>query len=137
MVKFTLALEDDFDFRLLAICSHAKDYRLSWFLNQSLGIALSKGNNLEMKRKDELYGFSFYLFEKEEDQLEYYLIANKCINVHLVPEKKQVDFFLQIKGPIQNHELDETLRTINDIPVVLTAYELDVNELKSRKNLIF
>lgn len=137
MAKFTLTLEDDFNFLLVAICSHSKDYRLSWFLNQGLGISLVKGEDLEMKRKSELYSFSFYSFEDPKEKLEYYLIGNKCLNAHLIPEEKQTDFFLQIKGPMQLQMLNETIKKIKDIPVVLTAYELDAYELKSRKNLIF
>lgn len=135
MAKFTLTLEDDFDFFLCAICSHSRDYRLSWYLNEALDISLSKQDDLEMKSKEEVYGFSFYLFEDE--RLEYYLVGNKCLNTRLIPEEKQADYFLKIKGPVEADKLKDVVEKVNNIPVVLKSYALDVNELKSRKNLIF
>lgn len=137
MAKFTLSIEEDYDFRLIGLCSHAKDYRLSWFLNENLGISLQKEKNLEMKKKETDYSFSFYSYADEEDRMEYYLIGNKNLNIFLIPEEKQIDFFLQLKGSFTKNKVIEVTKRLKGIPIVLKAYEVEVEALKSKKNLIF
>lgn len=42
MSKFQLQIDYDFDFRLIGISCHARDYRLCWALNNHLEIQLEK-----------------------------------------------------------------------------------------------
>jgi len=50
--KHTLKIEYDFDFVLIGISSHEKDYRICWALNNVLGLDLTKKNSLEIKSKN-------------------------------------------------------------------------------------
>ena len=45
-MKLTLEIENEFDFSLLGISCHAKDYRISWALNNSLNIKLKKEDDI-------------------------------------------------------------------------------------------
>jgi len=52
----------------------------------------------------------------------------------LIPEKREVDFFLKLEGDEKNLKL---LPGLLSIPKVTTAYRLETAKLKSRYNLIY
>lgn len=136
MAKFTLEIEEDFDFRLIGIYSHIKDYRLCWFINQELQIDLQKDNNLDLSSKNNEQEHTLYAFIDEEDLIEYYLIGNRSENGWLIPEEK-CDYFLLIKGHVRDAWISEIIETIKQLNAVLATTEIIVEDLKSKENLIF
>lgn len=138
MAKYKLILEEDYDFDLIGICSSHADYRLTWSLNQAVGIQLEKVDDYVVrnkKKEDDLY--SFYSYYSEEDHAEYFLIRNVSNNfTYLIPEKDQVDYFLIIKDPSGDGP-SRILDRIKQSDSVLTAFIFEADELKSRANLIF
>src|SRR3954466_9882740 len=106
MAKLVLNIEYDFDFTLIGISCHEKDYRLSWTINNKLGIDLSKEKDLEIdvKKHKEPMIHSFFAFEEEDQFKQFYLINNRGTKGLLVPEQKQADYFLMIKGTISADE---------------------------------
>jgi len=137
MSKFNLELEEDFDFFLVGICSHIKDYRLSWELNQALDITLEKAADLEIMAQGECKSFSFNQDEDESRATDYYLISNKSAHGYLLAEEKKCDFLLIVKGFISEEEEKSLIKTINQSKNVLTSYVIEVDNLKSKHNLIF
>ena len=162
MAKHTLEVSYDYDFLLIGISSHEKDYRICWALNKKLGLDLRKTDSLEIKGKKHSTPsfFSFFVFDKEEDFLEYSVIANfsenksmdlkshslfgaEDDNEHhsenelLIPEQKQMNYFLVIRGEVDDERADELIKDIREIDVVLTAMRIDVTQLRSKQNLIF
>lgn len=137
MVKLTLEIEEDYDFELIGICSHAKDYRLSWELNQQLKFDLVKDENLELTVKGEKQNYSFFSFIDDENLIEYYLINNRSESGVLIPEEKRSDYFLLIKGVLREGQVEDLIREITAIKNVLTTYEIEVEHLKSKNNLLF
>jgi hypothetical protein len=55
--------------------------------------------------------------------------------ITLIPELKKTDFFLKLESDTPTPK--SMLAKINQIPQVVTAYAVDVNKLKSKRNLIF
>ncbi len=137
MSKVLLGLEDDYDFALIGISSHTRDYRLCWEINKLLKIDLVKGNDLEISKKNEITSCSFYEFIDEDNYLEYYLIANLGDNGYLVKEQNTVDFFLMMKGNISDNLIANIILKINTLSLVLTSFNFDPNQLKSKQNLLF
>jgi len=135
MGKITLELEEDFDFKLIGISCHSKDYRLSFELDRTLEFDFFKEENLEIKIKEGFAEFSFYSYIDEENYTEYYLLSNRGSMGYLVAEEKLSDYFLVIKGLINDEK--EILKKLNQIKLVLKAYSINVEELKSKRNLIF
>ena len=88
MSKFSLEIEEDFDFFMLGICSHIKDYRLCWEINHEMDIDLIKDQNLEVVENGEQRSFTFNAFEGGDSPNDYYLIGNKSEYGYLVPEEK-------------------------------------------------
>jgi len=146
---------DDFyedSFTLLAIHSSMEDYAIVYALNLCL-----KGN---FKRSAEDLDISdhisFPIFEWKDKANENYwtLITNNSLQEdnlvrsdlfenepsftkhHLVPEHKEADFLLKIEHDTSNLEKD-TVKQLLAVPRIITAYVLDVDQLKSKNNLIF
>lgn len=133
-----LVLDDfyDFDFILIGISCHAKDYKLAWAINKELGWDFERIEDLELQNKNEEAYFSFYAFEQEEDFRSYYLISNRSNKGFLVPERKEIDYFLELKGEFEEERIDRIKNRIKEINVVLMSFEIDPQELKSRNNLL-
>jgi hypothetical protein len=162
VAKHTLQLEDDYDFKLIGISSHVKDYRICWAINEILGVKLNKENSLEIKNKKQQTPsfFSFFNFDDIENFKEYIVVSNlseskistsnthtlfpgsgkeieSLQNEYLIPELKHLNYFLIVKGELTEIENEEIMNKIKSIDTVLTAVSINPNTLKSKQNLIF
>ena len=137
MAKLTLEVEEDYDFELVGICSHVKDYRLSWEINKALEYDLEKDDNYEINVKGDRQSYSFFSFIDDENLVEFYLINNRRSNGILIPEEKKSDYFLMIRGVLRGGHKEELIEKISNIKNVLTTYEIEVDQLKSKSNLLF
>ena len=137
MLKVLLTLKEDYDFKLVGISCHTKDYRLCGELNKTLHIDLIRTDDIEINKKGEISPYSFYEFIDEDNYLEYFLISNLGNSGYLIPEQKKVDFFLVIKGSTSNDQILDIICKINTLSLVLTSFNIDPNQLKSKQNLLF
>jgi len=147
--KRILQVDYDYDFLLIGICTHAKDYRLCWEINKILDIKLERVDDtmLNAHTKDfgvkkgashgELSAYSLYFCEEEESNNCFHVISNKSSNETLITEQKQVDYFLRIKGNNNPDYPVDIIKKLKNISIVLTAYEIDPNKLKSKHKLLF
>ena len=105
-MKHLLDEEYEYDFSLLGICCHEKDYRLCWAVNSSLDLNLSKsGKDIELifnKKSKPDASFPMFSYINNVNSNEYYLIGNKCERNWLIPEKSHIDFFLMVKSDEKN-----------------------------------
>jgi len=148
-------ITDDFyedSFALLAVHSSLEDYAMVYALNLCL-----KSNFCRASKDLELSeNVSFPIFDWRDEKNDSYwtLITNSSIqeesvvgndlfanepsftNHYLVPEYKEADYLLKIEQ--DNDRLNEQLvKQLQAIPKIITAYILEVENLKSKKNLIF
>jgi hypothetical protein len=138
MAKHKLFAEDDYSFELIGLCSNHGDYRLSWNINQCLKIGLSKASDFELfSKKDGESAHSFYQYIDPETETEFYLIKNVSANSKLlIPEKDQIDYFLLVKNNF-TYDLNDILTLLRENESILTAFIFEVEELKSKSNLLF
>lgn len=148
---------DEVDCTLIAIHSMIEDYRLVYLLNKHLS------TNLTRKKLDFSFstGKSTYpIFEWFDDKnlTKWNLVSNSCkiemikpesINslfntvekitktTYLVPEHKVVNYFLKIDNQFNFSKEKHILQNILQIQHVVTAFSVDINNLKSKDNLIF
>lgn len=161
MGKYTLKIEYDYDFVLIGISSHEKDYRLCWALNKVLEIELTRTDSLEIKSKkqDTPSFFSLFKYENNDEFKEYFVLANLSEDRQfaskehtlfnkgkepsstesgiLIPEHRQMDYFFIIRGEMDDTTIENLLRKLKGIEFILTAVRIDVEELKSKTNLVF
>ena len=139
MNKFKLDIEYDYDFTLFGISCHEKDYRICWALNNKLRLEFKKVQDIELKEKKKKENTKYPLFEfiDEEVHREYFIISNRSDSALLIPEQKHADYFLMVRGNFNDAEKEILLKNIKSIQIILTAFEIQPNELKSKQNLIF
>jgi hypothetical protein len=156
--KLYLSEFDAIDYNLIAIHTSLEDYRLAYFLNQKLPILLSKSSNsLEFKNINGAAFFSKFSYLVKSTDEEWTLIENKdevvqkqknasntlfsreadqiTTRIYFLPEMKKVNFFLKIENTLL--DVSEIIVLLNSIIHISTAYAVDVENLKSKNNLIF
>jgi len=138
MSKLLLELEYDFDFTLYGVSSHVANYRLAWGMNQLFDLDLERVDDIDLSFGSSKKGnFSLYKFEDEESYSTLHLMSNRCSLGYLIPELKQMDYFIQYWGPMSNTELDQFKNELRNSPSVLAVIDIDTMALKSRNNLLF
>jgi hypothetical protein len=152
---------DDFDepvFQAFAIQTTIEPYRLSFFLNEKLQIHLKPNDKgFEAVFKKEIRTFTGYSYHNEDTDEIFDLVKNsqtfietlkptanslfgesieyRTAKMYLVPEFKKADYILRIENAAQApEEIAEKIKTITTTTFVQL---LNVNELKSKNNLIF
>jgi hypothetical protein len=133
-----LSEKEDYPFKLAGISSAENDYRLSWSLNQFLGINMVRIDNLEIyhKRLDDKQFFSQFEYFDEETLLQYRLVSNRSVNGYLMEEMTNLDYLLQISGDLDDGWMEDLIAKMNRIDGIILAFPLDPTTLKSRKKLL-
>ena len=162
MTHHKLILDEDLDepFTLIAIHCSTEDYKLAYLLNQYLRTGFKrKKADLNFSTKGLPIAFPLYDFEDCKKHIHYYLVANSCLSVeeesqssgglfaamvsekatthYLLPEFRNVDYFLKIYSENGVLPLRKLLAEINEIKQVISAYTVEVENIKSKNNLIF
>ncbi|WP_298792476.1 IPExxxVDY family protein [uncultured Allomuricauda sp.] len=150
--KISADFYDD-NFQLIAIHCGLEDYAMGYAINFICGLRLKRmKSDLELNQS-----LSFSMFEWEDGLSDNYwtLIANKCAIMEIMPssglfenstssirtdylikEKREVDYFLKVDAGCELI-IDSYVELINKIPSVITAYQVNAQTLKSKRNLIF
>ncbi len=143
-------LLEDTSFGLFAIHSHLEDHTLAYALNQACAIRLSRTADDLRLGKDA--AFPIFQWKDEAGFQDWTLVRNTGavsgsgrrdglfpdepmqVRQYLIPEKKEVDYFLKLEGEDRDQRV---LTQLLAIPKVITAYSLEPAQLKSKQNLIF
>ncbi len=137
--NLTLNYQPELGFTLLGISSHENDYHLSWAFNQKLGLELIKSKNLVILQAGTEISqeFSVFNYENEDALLVYNLISNKCEQGYLIPELKNIDYFLQIFGEINQDFLNQLIEKLRNSGVINASFVLDPKKIKAAEKLLF
>lgn len=159
MALHKLVVDDFYDdsYSLLAVHCRLEDYRLAYLLNKYLNLNLTRlPQDLDYKYFAATY--SLYEWIDEEHFTTWHMISNVCKKeedslqssgslfsdqekvlktYHLLPELKNVDFLIKITNDDRLFDERDMLENIQRIPQIITTYTIDVDQLKSKENLIF
>jgi hypothetical protein len=149
---------DEIDYQLIAIHTSLEDYRLAFFINQKLPVLLGKSkDDIQITAKNGSSSLSRYVYEDSESSISWNLLQNKgemasltvtspadlfgrsnvkvASKAYLLPEFKQVDYFLQLQN---TEEAPENITAaLQEIEQVTMSYTVDMSRIKSKNNLIF
>lgn len=159
MALHKLLVDDFYDasYSLLAVHCRLEDYRLAYLFNKYLNLNL-KRQPQDLDYKYFAATYPIYEWFDEESFTTWHMVSNVCKKeedslqssgslfatnekvlktYHLLPELKNVDFLIKITN--DDRYLDEKLmlEKIQSIPQVITTYTIDVDQLRSKDNLIF
>ena len=123
--KYDLTLDDEQPFEVYGISTAFADYRLTWELNQMLGIHLEKEQQrfeLFMPKIKAQHAFSYFSHEDQELLTRFFLIKNKQDQQLLQADRPMIDYFLVLKDNFSHKSevLLEQLRKINGIVAVFS-----------------
>ncbi|MBA6156191.1 IPExxxVDY family protein [Tenacibaculum sp. S7007] len=144
----------DNNYTLIGIHTVLSEYKLAYLLNLHLKVKFRRATyDLDFTKKNNESSYAVYEYINKELDYDWYLISNVYKStktsistglfsesdtvMNLVPEKKKVDFFLKIEGDFDYEYIVKTIEKINQIPQIITSYEIEVESLKSKEFLIF
>jgi hypothetical protein len=113
-------------------------YKLVWQINNTLPLQLLRVDDLFYKHKkgEEIYIQCFEYVDNEYDCI-FRLVANKTSNNILIPEHRNTNYFLQLKGIHDELSWEQLLLQLKRLPFVLTVYEIDLEALKNKDLLYY
>ncbi len=152
--KHFLKTEFEHNYFLIAIKSVLEDYRFAYYLNNTFDLQFKK-EDFSLNFSSDNGEFPVFGFENMLTNTYWNLIVNKQViekkvnpNVFslfeeisntyiLIPEEKTVDYFIKIESDFSKKEKEILIKKINTIHKVITSYEINPNDLKSKEILIF
>jgi hypothetical protein len=149
--KLSAQESEEEGFFLAGILSEAPDFFLCWTLNQELGLELEKTRTIEiemagLKARDGLFSvlpadqllpenLSLHpVFEYEDETMHrmYSLFCNHGTMTWMVPELKNMNYFLKVKGFTNPSDMNALLREMRNLEIISMAVKLEPRELPSR-----
>ena len=160
--SYSIDFKYDYDFILIGICSPLKDYNMCYKLNKQLGTSLHRSQldiSMDFYEENEKGQFSLYEYWDKHYEIQWYLLSNKCQILcdeefknkgtifdgfiqneektkYLIPENSKVDFYLQVHGIFSENAKLEMIKNIIKLNRVVSAYEICINDIASKENLI-
>lgn len=159
MGTYKLLLDDTlgYDFSLIAIHTSLEAYHIAFLLNKNLGLRLSRSSEDLVVNKGRYFA-DFPLFEYEDTQqyATYYFFNNRTetalknqpqglfdndntsfVSDVFINDLPKVDYLLKVYDDGCAFAKAKILKEINQIPQIVTAYSVDIDQLKTKQNLIF
>lgn len=160
VLKLHLDEFDEVDYDLIAIHSSLEDYRLSYFINQTLPVHLNKSKEEVgiLVREGEAF-FPKFTYDDQAHDIQWCLIPNQTDiatasqerrtglfgttdwevhrKVHLISELRRVDYFLKIENNHNYFPVSEIVAGLKSVERISTVYAVDPQTIKSKNNLIF
>ncbi len=148
---------DEVDFTLIGILCAIEDYRLAYLLNKNLEIILSRKPS-DFDCGSDKMGYPIFQWEDTKQFITWNLVSNSCKRevthqsnkkslfdaeeksiqtTYLLPEYKAVNYLLKIENECSTRKEAFILNKIMSIPQIATAFSIDIDQLKSKDNLIF
>lgn len=131
VVQF-LDFKTEYDFLLLGIYCAYRDYRICFELNHALELSFEKQDDFEiqLEKKGATGQFAIFLAENSDEE-QFFVVSNKSVNGLLIPELKQVDYFLLVRNNTRYTTSQHLIEKIKSINIVSSVLEYFPDELKS------
>lgn len=136
MAKYRLDERVTPNVKVFGLSCHVPDYRLCWSLNRSLGLDLSRRlTNIVEESKGRALHYTVFDQADDDGLVRWSLVCNVCGRRKLIPSQKQADFFLLVDQETAARDM-RILERLRAAEFILTAYPIDMGELKSGHKLL-
>jgi len=145
------------EFGLIGICSSLEGYKLAFLVNKKLNINFRKTRtDVLLNAKQAELNFELYKYEDAKTKSTLYLVQNKSkynhlktedstslfqveqtIYEYLIQSHKQAEYLLKIEDDFNSYTIKALISSLNEIPQLISAFEIPFEEIKSAENLIF
>ena len=123
--KEVLNLENNCNFKLIAISAQLNINKLVWELNNAFGFKLVRNTDLE-----QVNGFPTFSFRNAKAAVVISLIQNKYEGKMLVKQLSNVDYILEFTGELLPDEFKSYMIAIKKIPNIIAAIEIVPSSIK-------
>jgi hypothetical protein len=130
--KYELTFDEEQPFEIYGISSAFADYRLTWELNQVLGIHLEKTENsfeVFIPKTKSNQQFRYFYYEDQELLTKFFLVKNKQGQQLLQADRPMIDYFLILKEN-NSHPLNELQTKLRSINGVVAIFEFNHEEFE-------
>lgn len=158
MRKMLLNTFIDLDFKLIGINASLEPYKMAFLINKNLKMQFKRTpKDIEMFHENLMTNFSLYTFCDSKTASKMYFIQNKSkyidqkpkfatslfedqdqtIDKYLIKSHLQSDYLIKIEDEFDRFKIKKILLDLNEIPQIISAYEISPSHIKSPENLIF
>ena len=163
MKKNKLVLEQvvSTDFLLIGINASTEMYQLAYYINKKVNINFKRAErDIDFYYANAIALYQWYEYYSKDLQSKVYFVANKSYSKetnmnstgnlfaennkeelklrYLIPEFKNVDYFIKVEeATLDQINYKSLLFQLNTIKQISTAYQIDIQKLKTPENLIF
>ena len=132
-MKTTYALNEsiEIDATTFGINSHEKDYKLCWYINKGLSAYFKKEREPRKISKK-----TFTVFTTRYDGRNFSLIKNQSKDGFLMPQKKNIDYFMTIEPRLNPLQKEQFVQKLNKVSKILLTFEIDLNSEPEAHRLI-
>lgn len=130
--KYELTFDEEQPFEIYGISSAFADYRLTWELNQVLGIHLEKTENsfeVFIPKTKSNQQFRYFYYEDQELLTKFFLVKNKQEQQLLQADRPMIDYFLILKEN-NSHPMNELQTKLRSINGVVAIFEFNHEEFE-------
>ncbi|HSG68483.1 MAG TPA: IPExxxVDY family protein [Bacteroidales bacterium] len=117
----------DSDVCIIGITCHLKSYRLSFSMNKALKFHFRRIDDFPSPDHsgNEMLFFPFMTYDDPDLKNLFCLVGNHHPQGKLMPNLRQVDYFLMAKNPLEKSTRSGLMDKIRKISQVVAAYEID------------
>jgi hypothetical protein len=137
MAKHRLDTVLNFSYPLWGIVSSASPHKLCYALNKRFHFDLKWQQEIILENQKTIYNhINLFTYEDELDYFTIEVIQNKNGDCLFIPELKNIDYFLIIKGSADRVNLKIFTQHLNNINCIQTVVDLQLQKIKSRNNFL-
>jgi glycyl-tRNA synthetase (class II) len=158
MKKMLLDTIADVEYKLIGINASIEAYKIVFLINSHLKTRFKRTSfDVEMHHKTFNISFLLYAYSDHKTASKIYFVQNKSkyidqnpkfvsslfgieeqqINTYLINSHKQCDYFIKIEDEFDRFKIKKMIHDLNEIPQIISAYEINVKDLKTPQHLIF
>ncbi len=148
----------DLNFKLIGINASLEPYKMAFLINKHLSMQFRRTKkDVELFFQNSRIHFALYDFCDTKTACQLYFIQNKSkyinqkpkfatslfenqdqfVGKHLIKSKLQSDYFIKIEDEFDRFKIKKLIHNLNEIPQLISAYEINPNDIKTPENLIF
>lgn len=158
MRKLLLDNFSEVEFKLIGINASIEAYKIVFLINKHLKTKFKRTSfDVEMVHNSYSISFLLYSYTDHKNVSKIYFVQNKSkyidqnpkfvsqlfgfeeqiVNKYLINSHKQCDYFIKIEDEFDRFKIKKMIHDLNDIPQIISAYEINTNQLKTPEHLIF
>ena len=140
MAKHKLVVDYEYEFTVWGIVSSYKEHKIAWEINNSSFLELAREPDIQSSStKTGVFHIINFKYETENSIIR--LLKNKLTEdgklTYLVPELKHLDYLLIIDSQDDTFQIENLYHCLLNLKAIEYLKEIDIDNIKSKQNLIF